>query len=87
MNLQIRSNLYIIETQGMVRWVTSRADEDLDECVKSLVPLIRFAMMSADQLVQVEQSEFFTDKREIMSSYLSEAHQFRSLACEVSCFY
>jgi len=68
---------------GMVRWVTSRADEDLDECVKSLVPLIRFAMMSADQLVQVEQSEFFTDKREIMSSYLSEAHQFRSLACEV----
>jgi len=68
---------------GMVRWVSSREDEDSDDCVKSLVPLIRFSMMSADQLIQVEKSQFFNDKKEIMTSYLSEAHQFRSLACEV----
>lgn len=46
----------------------------------------RFSMMFPDQLLQIEKSDFYRARSEVMKPYLAMAHRFRSLAGEVSLF-
>jgi len=71
--------------QGVVKWVESRDGGDAvkQQHLQSVLPLLRFSMMFPEQLLNIENSEFYQRHQDVMSPYLSLAHRFRSLASEV----
>ncbi|CAK8695983.1 unnamed protein product [Clavelina lepadiformis] len=72
--------------EGTLRWLSQLDDSDpnYENCIKTLIPLIRFSMMFPAQLLEIELSDFYQKRHTFIGPYLSLAHRFRSLAPEVS---
>ena len=78
--------------QGVQQWLVSRKpnvvlssfDDSNKSEIESLIPLIRFSMMTSKQLMMIEKSEFYEKFHDIMQPCINSAHRYRSIACEVS---
>jgi len=76
-------NLYV----GVLSWISSNDNDNFQtscSLLQTLLPLIRFSMMFPEQLLQIEKSDFYRARTEVMKPYLANAHRYRSLAGEAS---
>jgi len=77
---------------GVQQWLVSRKpnvvlssfDDSNKSEIESLIPLIRFSMMTSKQLMMIEKSEFYEKFHDIMQPCINSAHRYRSIACEIT---